>query len=157
LPAARRHILRFSASSRWPVASAVAIRLPLADRMYWGSLRRSTFSSATAANDSNPTIVVRKIDAALELYWLRGELAPHYSSMGRPSIDPELMIRMLVVGYVFAIRSERLLCREVQVNLAYRWFCNAMAVEAFNGLLKKYGRRAEVENPLLDEKSSNRS
>src|SRR5947208_6783187 len=43
--------------------------------------------------------------------------------MGRPSIDPELMIRMLVVGYVFAIRSRRLICREVQVNLAYRWFC----------------------------------
>ena len=43
--------------------------------------------------------------------------------MGRPSVDPELMIRMLVVGYVFAIRSERLICREVQVNLAYRWFC----------------------------------
>jgi hypothetical protein len=42
--------------------------------------------------------------------------------MGRPSIDPELMIRMLVVGYVFAIRSERLICREVQVNLPYRWF-----------------------------------
>jgi transposase len=67
--------------------------------------------------------LVRKIDTALDLSWLRGELAPHYSSMGRPSIDPELMIRMLVVGYVFAIRSERLLCREVQVNLAYRWFC----------------------------------
>jgi transposase len=43
--------------------------------------------------------------------------------MGRPSIDPELMIRMLVVRYVFAIRSERLICREVQVNLACRWFC----------------------------------
>jgi transposase len=43
--------------------------------------------------------------------------------MGRPSIDPVLMIRMLIVGYVFAIRSERALCREVQVNLAYRWFC----------------------------------
>ena len=67
--------------------------------------------------------LVRKIDAALDLSWLRGELASHYSSMGRPSIDPELMIRMLVVGYVFAIRSERLICREVQVNLAYRWFC----------------------------------
>jgi transposase len=67
--------------------------------------------------------LVRKIDTALDLSWLRGELAPHYSSMGRPSVDPELMIRMLVVGYVFAIRSERLLCREVQVNLAYRWFC----------------------------------
>ena len=67
--------------------------------------------------------LVRKIDAALDLTWLPGELAPHYSSMGRPSIDPELMIRMLIVGYVFAIRSERLICREVQVNLAYRWFC----------------------------------
>ena len=67
--------------------------------------------------------LVRKIDAALDLCWLRSELAPHYSTMGRPSIDPELMIRMLVVGYVFAIRSERLICREVQVNLAYRWFC----------------------------------
>jgi transposase len=67
--------------------------------------------------------LVRKIDAALDLSWLRSELTPHYSSMGRPSIDPELMIRMLVVGYVFAIRSERLICREVQVNLAYRWFC----------------------------------
>src|SRR5829696_4560892 len=67
--------------------------------------------------------LVRKIDAALDLSWLRSELAPHYSPMGRPSIDPELMIRMLVVGYVFAIRSERLICREVQVNLAYRWFC----------------------------------
>ena len=43
--------------------------------------------------------------------------------LGRPSIDPVLMIRMLIVGYVFAIRSERALCREVQVNLAYRWFC----------------------------------
>jgi hypothetical protein len=43
--------------------------------------------------------------------------------MGRPSIDPELMIRMLVVGYAFAIRSERLICLEVQVNLACRWLC----------------------------------
>src|SRR5271168_4002183 len=67
--------------------------------------------------------LVRRVDAALDLSWLRSGLAPHYSSMGRPSIDPELMIRMLVVGYVFAIRSERLICREVQVNLAYRWFC----------------------------------
>src|SRR4249920_3342565 len=67
--------------------------------------------------------LVRKIDAALDLSWLHSELASHYSSMGRPSIDPELMIRMLIVGYVFAIRADRLLCREVQVNLAYRWFC----------------------------------
>jgi transposase len=51
--------------------------------------------------------VIRRIDAALDLYWLRSDLSPHYSSMSRPSIDPELMIRMLVVGYVFGIRSER--------------------------------------------------
>ena len=49
--------------------------------------------------------------------------APFYPEMGRPSIDPELMIRMLIVGYVFAIRSERAIRRDVQVNFAYRWFC----------------------------------
>ncbi len=67
--------------------------------------------------------LVRRIDGVLDLSWLHIELAPFYSHTGRPSIDPELMIRMLMVGYVFAIRSERQLCSEVQVNLAYRWFC----------------------------------
>jgi transposase len=67
--------------------------------------------------------LVRKIAAVLDLSWVHGELAAYYSSLGRPSIDPVLMIRMLILGYVFAIRSERALCREVQVNLAYRWFC----------------------------------
>ena len=66
---------------------------------------------------------VREIAGVLDLSWVHTELAPYYSPLGRPSIDPELMIRMLIVGYVFAIRSERLLCREVKVNLAYRWFC----------------------------------
>ena len=61
--------------------------------------------------------------AVLDLSWVHAELAPFYPKIGRPSIDPVLMIRMLIVGYVFAIRSERALCREVQVNLAYRWFC----------------------------------
>ncbi|MEI9902457.1 MAG: IS1182 family transposase [Hyphomicrobium sp.] len=70
-----------------------------------------------------PDHLVRKIDALLDLGWLHKELAPYYSHTGRPSIDPELTIRMLIVGYVFAIRSERMLCREVQVNLAYRWYC----------------------------------
>lgn len=66
---------------------------------------------------------VRAIAAVLDLSWVHGELAPYYSPLGRPSIDPALMIRMLIVGYVFAIRSERALCRDVRVNLAYRWFC----------------------------------
>src|ERR1700757_5183656 len=66
---------------------------------------------------------VRAIAAVLDLSWVHAELAPFYPKIGRPSIDPVLMIRLLVVGYAFAIRSERSLCREVQVNLAYRWFC----------------------------------
>ena len=60
--------------------------------------------------------LVRAIAAVLDLSWVRGDLAPYYSPLGRPSIDPVLMIRMLIVGYAFAIRSERLLCREVRVN-----------------------------------------
>src|SRR5688572_31252872 len=51
------------------------------------------------------------------------EMAAFYSHTGRPSIDPELMMRMLIVGYCFGIRSERRLCEEVHLNLAYRWFC----------------------------------
>ena len=67
--------------------------------------------------------LVRQIDAVLDLSWVYAELAAHYPTLGRPSIDPVLMIRMLIIGYVFGLRSERLLCREVHVNLAYRWFC----------------------------------
>jgi transposase len=70
-----------------------------------------------------PDHLVRQIDSVLDLSWVHKELAPYYSHTGRPSIDPVLMIRMLIVGYVFAIRSERRICAEVQVNLAYRWFC----------------------------------
>jgi transposase len=70
-----------------------------------------------------PDHLLRKIDAVLDLSWLRGELKPHYSETGRPSVDPELMIRMLLVGYCYSIRSERRLCQEVELNLAYRWFC----------------------------------
>lgn len=66
---------------------------------------------------------LRRIDAALDLDWLRRELAPYYSRTGRPSICPELMVRMLIVGYCCSIRSERRLCQEVELNLAYRWFC----------------------------------
>ena len=54
---------------------------------------------------------------------LHKQLEPHYSDIGRPSIDPELMVRMLIVGYCYGIRSERKLCQEVELHLAYRWFC----------------------------------
>ena len=67
--------------------------------------------------------LLRRIDRVLDLGDIRRQLIPFYSHTGRPSVDPELMIRMLLVGYCFGIRSERRLCDEVHLNLAYRWFC----------------------------------
>src|SRR5215472_16004953 len=67
--------------------------------------------------------LLRSVDRFVELDRVRSELAPFYSEVGPPSIDPELMIRMLIVGYCFGLRSELRLCEEVHLNLAYRWFC----------------------------------
>ena len=67
--------------------------------------------------------LLRKIDAVLDLSWLRGELKPYHSHLGCPSICHELMVRMLLVGYCTLIRSDRRLCDEVKANLVYRWFC----------------------------------
>jgi transposase len=67
--------------------------------------------------------LLRRIDAVLDLSGLHEHMAPYYSHTGRPSVDPKLMIRMLIVGYCYGIRSERQLCEEVKLNLAYRWFC----------------------------------
>jgi transposase len=67
--------------------------------------------------------LLRQIDPLLDLSDLRDHLASYYSHTGRPSVDPELMIRMLIVGYCYGIRSERRLCEEVHLNLGYRWFC----------------------------------
>ena len=67
--------------------------------------------------------LLRRIDGVLDFGFVREALASSYSASGRPSIDPELMLRMLLVGYLFGIRSERRLCDEVHLNLAYRWFC----------------------------------
>src|SRR5580692_7867318 len=69
--------------------------------------------------------LVRRINSTVTriLADLREKLGPYYSEIGRPSIDPELMMRMLIVGYCYGIRSERRLCEEVELHLAYRWFC----------------------------------
>ena len=66
---------------------------------------------------------LRRVDAALDFGFIRTALAGYYSSTGRPSVDPELMLRMLLIGYLQGIRSERRLCEDVRLNLAYRWFC----------------------------------
>ena len=67
--------------------------------------------------------LLRRIDAILDLSFVHEVMVPHYARGGRPSIDPELMIRMLLVGYLYGVRSERRLCEEVDLNLAFRWFC----------------------------------
>src|SRR6201993_3481223 len=67
--------------------------------------------------------LLRQVAKVLDLSEVRQKLAPYYSDIGRPSLDPELMIRMLLIGYLYGIRSERRLVEEVHLNLAYRWFC----------------------------------
>jgi transposase len=67
--------------------------------------------------------MLRSIDRFVDLGDIRERLKPFYSDVVRPSIDPELMLRMLIMGYVMGIRSERRLCDEVHLNLTYRWFC----------------------------------
>lgn len=67
--------------------------------------------------------LLRSIDRFVDLSDIRQYMAEFYSHTGRPSVDPELLIRMLLVGFCFDIRSERRLCEEVHLNLAYRWFC----------------------------------
>ena len=67
--------------------------------------------------------MLRAIDRFVDLGEVRPHLAPFYSTTGRPSVDPELLIRMLIIGYCYGIRSERRLCEEVHLNLGYRWFC----------------------------------
>ena len=86
--------------------------------------------------------LLRSIDRFVDLSEC-GDLAPFYSTMGRPSIDPELIIRMLIVGYCFGIRSERRLCEEVHLNLAYRWFAGSgsmVRARSFDLLNNRHGR-----------------
>lgn len=67
--------------------------------------------------------LLRRIDRLLDKAELRGALVRHYSPRGRPSVDPKLLIRMALIGRIYAITSERRLCEELRYNLAYRWFC----------------------------------
>jgi transposase len=85
--------------------------------------QKKLFYSFNLEDQVPPNHLLRGIDRFLDLSDLRQHLTEFYSHTGRPSIDPELMIRMLIIGYSFGIRSERRLCEEVHLNLAYRWFC----------------------------------
>ena len=85
--------------------------------------QRALFYEFPIEDHVPPDHLLRGIDRFVDLGPMRSHLGPFYSSLGRPSVDPELMIRMLIVGYAKGIRSERRLCEEVHLNLAYRWFC----------------------------------
>ena len=86
-------------------------------------VQEALFYSFSIENHVPADHLLRSIDRFVDLGSIREHLRPYYSDTGRPSIDPELMIRMLIVGYCMGIRSERRLCEEVHLNLAYRWFC----------------------------------
>ena len=88
-----------------------------------GGTQDQLFYSFSLEDHVPPDHLLRGIDHFLDLSELRKHLSSFYSHTGRPSIDPELMIRMLIIGYSFGIRSERRLCQEIHLNLAYRWFC----------------------------------
>ena len=99
-----------------------------------------SFRLDEAVPDDHP---VREVAAVLDLSWVHSELAPYYPRLGRPSIDPVLMIRMLIIGYVFAIRSERALCRDVGValsNVRFRGNSGHRNLRASRPLLTQSGR-----------------
>jgi len=113
--------------------------------------------------------MLRAIDKFVDLGFVRDHLKDYYSHTGRPSIDPELMIRMLLVGYCFGIRSERRLCEEVHLNLAYRWFCrlglDAPVPDHSTFSKNRHGRligadanrqKGELHNPVLPKAVMNR-
>jgi transposase len=87
------------------------------------STKRELFVSISLEDYVPEDHLLRAVDRYLDLSEFRQNLAGSYSHTGRPSIDPELMARMLIIGYCYGIRSERRLCEEVSMNLAYRWFC----------------------------------
>jgi hypothetical protein len=92
--------------------------------------------------------LLRGIDRCLDLSELRRQLAPFYSHSGRPSLDPELMVRMLLIGYSFGIRSERRLCEEVRLNLVYRWFCRLGLEDVAPDHSTFFRARASLPYPL---------
>ena len=87
--------------------------------------------------------LLRRVDRFVDLSEVRTHLEPYYSETGRPSVDPELMIRMLIVGHCMGIRSERRLCDEVHLNLAYRWFFRRAWVVNSVGFGWPGGKRSE--------------
>jgi transposase len=86
-------------------------------------MQEALFYSFSLEDHVPQSHLLRAVDRFVDLNGIREKLRPFYSETGRPSIDPELMIRMLLIGYCLGIRSERRLCEEVHLNLAYRWFC----------------------------------
>jgi transposase len=110
---------------------------------------RNSFSIRSDLKIMLPATFLVQLAAVLNFDRVRSVLASHYSSTGRPSIDPELMQRMLLIGYVYRIRSERRLCSEVHLNRADRWFCrlglNGVVPDHSTFSKNRYGRFRESD------------
>ena len=68
--------------------------------------------------------ILRKIKDEIDFSFIDKLAEPLYSNRGRPSVDPQVLVRMLLIGYLYGINGERRLCQEVHLNIAYRWFCD---------------------------------
>ena len=92
--------------------------------------------------------LLKKIDATVNFDYIYELLAPYYPSVGRPSVDPMCMFKMLLVGYLYGIKSERRLVEEIQLNIAYRWFCGIWSVR-YNNTQLRFGFCQQVPYFIL--------
>ena len=81
----------------------------------------NAFRRYRVTDSRNPSAA--EIERMVSFDFIYDLLAPYYPATGRPSVDPVSMFKMLLIGYLYGIKSERRLVEEVQLNIAYRWFC----------------------------------
>src|SRR3712207_6604161 len=104
--------------------------------------------------------IIRKIDAAIDFSFIYEKVKPFYSSIGKPSIDPVVLFKIILIQYLFGIRSMRQTIQEIEVNLAYRWFLGYGLEEKiphFSTFGKNYQRRfqgTEIFNDRSEEHTS---
>src|SRR5262249_48982401 len=121
------------------------------------SREESLFYSFRLEDQIPETHLLRLIDRHVDFSFVRERLQSFYSQTGRPSIDPEVLLRLLLVGYLYGITSERRLLEEVRMHLAYRWFTRlslAQEVPDHSTFSKnRHGRfgRAGVFGEILEE------
>ena len=97
--------------------------------------------------------LLRKIKQQIDFEFIYEKAAPYYSKIGRPSIDPVCMIKMLVVGYLYGVKSERRLVEDISLNIAYRWFCGFELSDKIpdHSLFSQNRRRRFTDSSIFNE------